>query len=287
MGGDCKGKKDKSGNLFGDVCPHARKVLIHLHLRATNSKTTSSNSPPKMDRPQTTRIFIDSLPPSNPFQAPLPSPRSGRAKRLLIAATGSVASVKLPNILQLLTDTYPPSILEVAVLLTPNSIHFVHDTLLKLDCIKSGRVQIWTDEAEWSLWTKIGDPVLHIELRKWADVLLIAPLSANELSKLAVGSCDGLLSSLVRAWDFEAQPGEEEGYRKKVVVAPAMNTAMWKHPITSTQLETLKGWGFKVLPVERKLLACGDMGEGGMREWKMVVREVSEVLELDTTALVD
>jgi phosphopantothenoylcysteine decarboxylase len=238
-----------------------------------------------MDRPQTTRAFIDSLPSVKQFQAPPPTPRAGRAKRLLVAATGSVATVKLPNILKLLTDTYSSSTLEIAVLLTPNSIHFIHDTLLELECIKSGRVQIWTDEAEWSLWRKIGDPVLHIELRKWADVLLIAPLSANELSKLAVGSCDGLLSSLVRAWDFDPQPAEEEGYRKTVVVAPAMNTAMWKHPITSAQLETLRDWGFKVLPVEKKLLACGDMGEGGMREWQMVVKEVSEVLELDTRLL--
>ncbi|RPA84360.1 flavo protein [Ascobolus immersus RN42] len=238
-----------------------------------------------MDRPQTTRAFIDSLPPFKQFMAPLPTPRKGRAKRLLIAATGSVATVKLPHILQLLTDTYDSSTLEVAVLLTPNSIHFIHDTLLSLNCVKSGRVQIWTDEAEWTLWKKLGDPVLHIELRKWADVLLIAPLSANELSKLAVGSCEGLLSSVVRAWDFEPQSGEEEGYRKRVVVAPAMNTAMWRHPVTSKQLDVLRGWGFRVLPVERKLLACGDLGEGGMREWKTLVKEVSEVLELDTAPL--
>lgn len=58
------------------------------------------------------------------------------------------------------------------------------------------------DEEEWHQWQKKGDPVLHIELRKWADLLVVAPLSANTLAKLAQGLCDNCLTSVVRAWDW-------------------------------------------------------------------------------------
>lgn len=59
------------------------------------------------------------------------------------------------------------------------------------------------DEAEWHEWSKVGDPVMHIELRRWADVLVIAPLSANSLAKLANGLCDNLVTCIARAWDFK------------------------------------------------------------------------------------
>lgn len=59
------------------------------------------------------------------------------------------------------------------------------------------------DEDEWHAWKAIGDPVLHIDLRRWADLMVIAPLSANTLAKLAGGLCDNLLTCVVRAWDFD------------------------------------------------------------------------------------
>lgn len=61
---------------------------------------------------------------------------------------------------------------------------------------------VLTDDHEWSSWSQRGDPVLHIELRKWADICLIAPLSANTLAKIANGLADNLLTSTLRAWDF-------------------------------------------------------------------------------------
>ena len=73
--------------------------------------------------------------------------------------------------------------------------------------------------------------MLHVDLREWADLLLIAPLGANTLAKLANGLCDDLLSCTARAWDLD----------KPVVVAPAMNTAMWSHPMTAHHLAALRG----------------------------------------------
>jgi phosphopantothenoylcysteine synthetase/decarboxylase len=79
---------------------------------------------------------------------------------------------------------------------------------------------------------------LHIDLRDWADLLLIAPLSAHTLAKLATGLSDDTLSCVVRAWDFGhgVRPG------KPLLLAPAMNTAMWQHPLTQPQLETIQGF---------------------------------------------
>ena len=73
------------------------------------------------------------------------------------------------------------------------------------------------------------DAVLHIELRKWADVFVIAPLDANTLAKLAVGLCDNCLTCVWRAWDLA----------KPVVLAPAMNTLMWQHPFTRRHLRAI------------------------------------------------
>lgn len=58
------------------------------------------------------------------------------------------------------------------------------------------------DEDEWHEWSQVGDPVLHIELRRWADVFVVAPLSANTLAKMANGLCDNLVTCIARAWDF-------------------------------------------------------------------------------------
>lgn len=84
---------------------------------------------------------------------------------------------------------------------------------------------------------------------------------------------EGLLGGVVRAWDV----------RKRVVVAPAMNTAMWEHPITGEQMGVLRGrwaWVTVLEPVEKRL-ACGDVGTGAMREWSEVVEFVVRELGLE------
>jgi phosphopantothenoylcysteine decarboxylase len=73
---------------------------------------------------------------------------------------------------------------------------------------------------------------------------------------------------VARAWDF----------RKPLLVAPAMNTAMYEHPITAQQLGTLTGWGITVIPSISKILACGDVGYGAMAEWESIVQATAKVL---------
>jgi len=123
---------------------------------------------------------------------------------------------------------------------------------------------IYKDEDEWNSWNKRDDIVLHIELRKIAQMLLIAPLSANTLGKFANGLCDNLLSSVFRCWDIKGN--------KPVIVAPAMNTFMYEHPITEFQLKFLEEkLNVKVLSTLFKRLMCGDEGYGAMLDVASIV----------------
>lgn len=138
-------------------------------------------------------------------------------------------------------------------------------------------------DDEWKGWNKLGDPVLHIDLRDWADLLLIAPISAHTLAKLANGLCDDTLSCVVRAWDFGhgMRPG------KPLLLAPAMNTAMWQHPLTQPQLRTIKGFwntsrylknGIAIIEPQEKKLACGEIGNGALASVDNIVSSCQQLL---------
>lgn len=96
-----------------------------------------------------------------------------RRPRILLAASGSVAAIKFANLCHCFSEWA-----EVKAVATKASMHFIDTTSLPKDVI------LYTDEDEWSTWKKIGDSVLHIELRRWADIMVIAPLSANTLGKV-------------------------------------------------------------------------------------------------------
>uniref|UniRef100_A0A673UTG3 Flavoprotein domain-containing protein n=1 Tax=Suricata suricatta TaxID=37032 RepID=A0A673UTG3_SURSU len=118
------------------------------------------------------------------------------------------------------------------------------------------------------MWKCRSDPVLHIDLRRWADLMLVAPLDANTLGKVASGICDNLLTCVIRAWDC----------RKPLLFCPAMNTAMWEHPITAQQVGLLRAFGYMEIPCVAKKLVCGDEGLGAMAEVGTIVDKVKEVL---------
>ena len=92
---------------------------------------------------------------------------------------------------------------------------------------------------------------------------MIAPLSANTLAKLANGLCDNLLTCVCRAWKD-----------KPLLVCPAMNTAMWEHPITARQLNDLTSFGYHIVQPIEKRLACGDVGMGAMASVDTIVETV-------------
>lgn len=160
--------------------------------------------------------------------------------RVLLGVTGSIAAVKVPELLGLMSN------FDVKVIATERGAHF-HPALC--------------DE-----WTHQG--IMHIELKKWADVFVIAPLSANSLAKLANGLADNLVTCVARAWDF----------RKPMVLAPAMNTAMWEHPATAPHIALLQQWGAIIVPPVVKTLACGDTGMGGLASPATIVAAVQRVV---------
>ncbi|XP_073143056.1 phosphopantothenoylcysteine decarboxylase-like [Henckelia pumila] len=174
---------------------------------------------------------------------------ASRKPRILLAASGSVAAIKFANICHCFSEWA-----EVKAVATKASKHFIDTASLPKD------VTLYTDEDEWSTWNKLGDSVLHIELRRWADIMVIAPLSANTLGKIAGGLCDNLLTCIIRAWDFS----------KPMFVAPAMNTFMWNNPFTERHLMVIDDLGISLIPPVSKRLACGDYGNGAMAEPSLI-----------------
>uniref|UniRef100_A0A8C5EPY8 Phosphopantothenoylcysteine decarboxylase n=1 Tax=Gouania willdenowi TaxID=441366 RepID=A0A8C5EPY8_GOUWI len=172
---------------------------------------------------------------------------------VLVGVTGSVAALKLPQLVSQLLQL--PQV-DVRVVTTEHAQHFYDPSEVS--------VKIYSDNDEWELWTQRSDPVLHIELRRWADLFVIAPLDANTLGKVASGICDNLLTCVVRAWDTS----------RPLLFCPAMNTAMWKHPITAQQVSRLKEFGYVEVPCISKKLVCGDEGKGAMAEVSTIVSVV-------------
>lgn len=212
--------------------------------------------------------------------------------RVLVCLTGSVATVKWPKlVLDLCSD------FDVRVVCTSHGEHFF-EVAREYDAagfkqadaagFTSGPPLLWRDEHEWAGYKSVrSDPVVHIELRNWADLLLIAPASANTLAKVANGLADGLVSCVARAWPFGPGAGATAGpgpglsaarVAKPVLLAPAMNTAMWQHPVTSRHLEQAQAWGMRVIPPVSKVLACGEEGTGAMAEVGTIVQAVREEL---------
>lgn len=205
---------------------------------------------------------------------------------VLLAASGSVATIKLPLIAKALAEN--PNV-SVRVVVTQSAREFLQGQADEQPSLKSlsavsGIDGVYVDSDEWSKpWVR-GDKILHIELRRWAHILLIAPLSANTMAKMANGISDNLLTSVIRAWDTT---GMIDMRKKYIMIAPAMNTAMWRHPITNKQLKTIvQDWTdgddcsvILLKPVEKEL-ACGDTGDGAMMDWKQIVARVAEHLKL-------
>ncbi|KAJ8975637.1 hypothetical protein NQ317_013789 [Molorchus minor] len=181
--------------------------------------------------------------------------------RILIGCTGSVATIKLPQLINGLLNLDDVNV-EVRICVTEHSKHFYNE----IDIPEN--INIFSDTDEWAAWSNRGDPVLHIELAKWADIFLIAPLDANTLAKISNGICDNLLTCTARAWDVS----------KPLIFCPAMNTKMYEHPLTYTQVTCLKSWGYIEIPVIEKVLICGDTGPGAMAEVTSIVAFLKDLI---------
>lgn len=172
-----------------------------------------------------------------------------KGKKILLGITGSIAAYKSILVVRLLVKAGA----EVKVVMTPSAKDFV--SALTLSTLSKNPVAIdLFDENSWAN---------HVMLGRWADLMLIAPLSCNSLSKMAHGLCDNLLLATYLSATCQ------------VVVAPAMDEDMWNHKTTKDNLLRLESYGNAVIPVEQGELASGLYGDGRMAEPETIIDYIS------------
>ncbi len=166
-------------------------------------------------------------------------------KKILLAITGSIAAYKAPALVRLLVKAGA----DVKVIMTPAATQFVAPLTLST----LSKNEVLYELSENDSWSN------HVMLGRWADIMLVAPLSCNSLSKMANGVCDNLFSAVYLSSTC------------KVVVAPAMDEDMWKHPSTKENIKKIESFGNSVIPVESGELASGLIGQGRMAEPEQII----------------
>ncbi len=171
-------------------------------------------------------------------------------KKILLGVTGSIAAYKSVLLLRLLVKAGA----EVKVIMTPSSKDFISP----LTFSTLSKNEVLTDLFNENSWAN------HVALGRWADIMLVAPLSCNTLAKMAQGGCDNLLLAVYLSATCP------------VIVAPAMDEDMWLHPATQSNLEKLQTYGHRVIPVEKGELASGLTGEGRMAEPESILHYLED-----------
>lgn len=180
-------------------------------------------------------------------------------KTVVLGVTGGIAAYKMANVASALRKTGA----DVHVIMTKNATQFI--TPLTFEVLTNNRCIVDTFDRNFQY------DVAHVSLAKAADLILIAPATANVIAKLAHGLADDMLTTTVLA----------AGCKK--LVAPAMNTAMLENPITQDNLKTLERYGFGILQPAVGLLACRDVGSGKLPEPEVLVDAVVRALAREKT----
>ena len=170
-------------------------------------------------------------------------------KKILIGVTASIAAYKIILLVRLLVKQHAI----VKVVMTPNSKDFVSPLVLST-LSKNNVVIELSNENTWAN---------HVNLGRWADVFVIAPLSCNTLAKMASGICDNLLLAVYLSATCP------------VIVAPSMDEDMWHHPTTKNNLKLLENYGNKIIKVNKGELASGLFGEGRMAEPEEIIEFIT------------
>jgi phosphopantothenoylcysteine decarboxylase/phosphopantothenate--cysteine ligase len=179
-----------------------------------------------------------------------------KGKKILLGVTGSIAAYKSVYLVRLLVKAGA----EVKVIMTPSAVDFIS----KLTLSTISKNPVLTEMFDEQSWAN------HVMLGRWADRMIIAPLSCNTLAKMANGLCDNLLMAVYLS---AACP---------VIVAPAMDEDMWHHPSTKTNLSKLHAFGNKIIPVENGELASGLTGDGRMAEPEKILQFLINDINLQT-----
>ena len=174
-------------------------------------------------------------------------------KNILIGISGGIAAYKICELIRM----FKRQNANVRVICTPNALNFV--TKLTLQNLSQNEVGIQEfDVADFK--------PEHISYADEADIMIIAPATANTISKIAAGICDNLLTSIVCA------------FKKPVIIAPAMNCNMWDNPVIQENLKKLSTLGYKILEPESGFLACGYEGKGRLCSLEKIFDEAAAIL---------
>ena len=174
-------------------------------------------------------------------------------KKVVLGVTGGIAAYKAADIVSRLKKEGA----QIKVVMTKNALNFINP--LTLETLSGNPVYYDTFEHRANAWE-----IDHISLAKWADVMLIAPATANIISKVRCGIADDLLSTVIMATN------------SKVIFAPAMNTNMLYNPIVQENVAYLKGLDYEFISSESGVLACGDFGDGKLAKVDAIVNYLKE-----------
>ena len=168
-------------------------------------------------------------------------------KTILLGVTGSIAAYKIANLASMLVKQHAT----VHVIMTRNACHFI--TPMTFETLTGNKCIVDTFDRNFDF------KVEHVSLAKQADVVLVAPATANVIGKIAGGICDDMLTTTVCAT------------KAPCIIAPAMNTGMWENPIVQDNVERLKKFGYEIITPASGRLACGDIGSGKMPDEEMLM----------------
>lgn len=186
-----------------------------------------------------------------------------RGKRILLGITGGIAAYKIAFLIRLLKKSGA----EVKCIMTPASSDFISPVVVSTLSENPVGIEFWDkNDGTWNN---------HVEYGLWADLFIIAPLTANTLSKMANGSCDNLLLATYLSM------------RAKTLVAPAMDLDMYAHATTQRNLKQLENDGVHVIPAESGALASGLEGEGRMAEPEIILASIEYHLNRAFEAILD
>ena len=179
-----------------------------------------------------------------------------KGKTVVIAVSGSIAAYKMPNVCRMLKKLGA----DVQVLMTQNATQFINP--ITFESLTGNKCLIDTFDRNFQY------SVEHVALAKRADVVLVAPASANVIGKLANGLADDMLTTTIIACPC------------KKIIAPAMNTNMFDNPVTQDNLTILKKYGWDVIDPASGRLACGAVGKGKMPEPETLVQYILKYIAL-------
>ena len=171
-------------------------------------------------------------------------------KKILLIVCGGIAAYKSLELIRLLKKQN----VQIKTILTKNAKKFI----TPLSVISLSQEKVYDDMFDVQSETEMD----HISLSRWADLILIAPATANTISKLSAGSSDDLASTVVLASN------------KDIFLVPAMNVRMWEHVSTKENLKKLKSYGYKIIGPEIGDMACGEFGEGKMTEPTEILKDI-------------